>query len=111
MLLCWVSDDFVEIILVQTQCKSAARRPIGIALESQGEVDLGSEFSNMHRLLYRTSSGLPTRFFRASVVKWLKALPCDQRTKTGKSSVGLTSQHMLQANHGEFRALNSCSRR
>ena len=45
-----MSDDFVEIIIVQTQCKSAARRPIGIAQESQGEDDLGSECSNKYRL-------------------------------------------------------------
>ena len=50
MLLYWVSDRFVDIILVQTQCKSAARRPIGIALESLGEVDLGRECSNKYRL-------------------------------------------------------------
>ena len=49
MLLYWVSNNFVEIILVQTRCKCAARHPIGIALESQGEVDLRSECSNRHR--------------------------------------------------------------
>ena len=39
-----VSDDFVDIHLGLTRCKCAARHPIGIAQESQGEVDLRSEF-------------------------------------------------------------------
>jgi hypothetical protein len=109
MLLCRVSDDFVEIILVQTQCKSAARRPIGIALESQGEVDLEAKLATS--IGYRTPSDLPTRFFRASVIKWLKALLAISALRPVNPVVGLTSQHMLQASHGEFRAQNPGSRR
>jgi hypothetical protein len=79
-----MSDDFVEIILVQTQCKSAARRPIGNAPESQGEVGLGSECSNKHRL--SNVLGLTDTVFQGFRGQMAQSSTCDQRTKTGKSS-------------------------
>jgi hypothetical protein len=97
------------MIVEQTRCKCAARDPIGIALESRGEVDLGSEYSTS--IGNRTSTDLPTRFFRASVIKLVNALQAISAERPGNLLVGLTSQHMLQASHGEFRTLNSCSRR
>ena len=65
--------------------------------------------SEQQALVIEASSDLPTRFFRVSVVKWLKALHAISLLRPVNPTVGLTSRHMLQSSHGEFRALRSCN--
>src|SRR6266702_7369917 len=84
-----MSDDFVEINLVQTRCKCAARHPIGTAPESQGEVDLGSEcpkVSNEHRL--SKILGLTDAIFQGFRGQVAQCPTCDQPTETSESNCG-----------------------